>query len=466
MVSMLYNADHPPHPLQHTPTHAGPCGADALLRCGEGPPSLWSLGPPTKCGAYLPPSHSPLVAGERRRVGGSQCLGARPLLGVILGLHAQGATGCLWLRSSSCRSQVLGGRETMFKSATKAVVKALGAKKTLICSKNSEEQLDLLTLVRIKHGFFWNFPTYKVLKCTLPELVGDEEFSPDFEEKVLMKDFKTCIKTGGSIELDGGHKAVAEAELSVEIDVVDTIVQPVTIKAKTTDLKSVEKKFRSRTINKNALKRLNLGKKDQLAFVYERAYNTAPVTLTRKGTQQGCFKGSHQNMANLCFSGNNEEDTEFTVPENSTIAYSLVEIKLEDGEIGIPAETWTHKRGLVHDAIDSSIMEKVKEGIDSKENLLKPIAKLPESTRGDLLKRLREVLEEEDALSELEDTLDQSHEEPRDPPEYKTVSSFMDLLDEPERYKKVKDALFLLVSAMNGESAETEASRSEAAENL
>lgn len=68
----------------------------------------------------------------------------------------------------------------------------------------------------------------------------------DVEEKVLVKDFKTLLKTGGTCKLDGGHKAVAEAAISVNVDVVDALVQPVSIKRKKVNLKAVRKEFSSR----------------------------------------------------------------------------------------------------------------------------------------------------------------------------------------------------------------------------
>ncbi|MEQ2245998.1 hypothetical protein ILYODFUR_033796 [Ilyodon furcidens] len=88
-------------------------------------------------------------------------------------------------------------------------------------------------------------------------------------------------------------------------------------------------------------------------------------------------------------------------------------------------------------------------GIKMKEFLLKPLTDLPESTRQDLLKKLQEVVEEGDALSLLEETLDQCSKGEYERPQSKVVSSFMDLLDESKVSTKVKDAVHLLVSAMD-----------------
>ncbi|MED6285124.1 hypothetical protein CHARACLAT_026120 [Characodon lateralis] len=335
----------------------------------------------------------------------------------------------------------------MFAAETKAIIRSVGAEKNLISNTNLNKQMDLLTLVRIKRGHFWEFPKYKKIDCTLPDLLGEEKFSPDSEEKVLVEDFQTRVETGGSGKLEGGYEG--KAEVSVSSDIMDGLVQPVSIKIKKVNLTAVRSKFSGRTINKQTLKLLKLKEKDKLAFVYETVYNTGPVTMIRKGNQQGCLSASFQKMAKMCVSVNKKEDTTFTVPENSTFAFSLVEINLEDGEMEIQLQSWDHKRGgLTSDALNCEIMEQVRDRIEMKESLLMPLEGLPESTRGDLLKSLREVLKEEDALSELEETLDQSSKGSYECPQSVAVSSFMDLLDKSKVSTQVKDAALLLVSAM------------------
>ncbi|MEQ2210505.1 hypothetical protein XENOCAPTIV_014578, partial [Xenoophorus captivus] len=60
----------------------------------------------------------------------------------------------------------------------------------------------------------------------------------------------------------------------------------------------------------------------------------------------------------------------------------------------------------IHLSVISEDHESALQGIKMKEFLLKPLTDLPESTRQDLLKKLQEVLEEGDALSLLEETVD------------------------------------------------------------
>ncbi|XP_044000609.1 uncharacterized protein LOC122847209 isoform X2 [Gambusia affinis] len=199
-----------------------------------------------------------------------------------------------------------------------------------------------------------------------------------------------------------------------------------------------------RMIKDDDLKQLKLNKNYTLGFVYERAYNTQPVTLTSSTSCEGKVSGLHNSLLNVGVGMKAEVFTQYKVPENRTFAYSLVEITLNNGKIEIPLETWIHKKRLLSDAIDHDILEKAIDGIEMKENILKLIDKLPESTGGDLLKKLREVLEEDDALSELEDILNESS----GPPVSKTVSSFMDILDQ-SKAPKARDGLCVLVAALD-----------------
>ncbi|XP_015255603.1 PREDICTED: uncharacterized protein LOC107101266 [Cyprinodon variegatus] len=337
----------------------------------------------------------------------------------------------------------------MFAAETKALVRSLGARDNLIANKNLNHQVELLTLVRIRMGYFWEFPNYKLFNYTLPGLMKEDGFSPEAEDKVLVEDFKTWIETGRSGKVSGGHEVSGNAEVSASCDVVDGLLEPVSIRIKKANLAAVRNKFSGRTIKKDVLKLLKLKENDKLAFVYETAYNTGPVKMIRKENQKGSISGSLQKMATVCLSANRKQDTNYTVRENSTFAYSLVEILLEDGRMEIALETWTHKRkGLTSDALSSERMEEVRDMIEMKEPLLQPLEALPASTRVDLLKQLRQVLEEGDALGELKEALEQSSKGPYERPESQAVSSFMDVLDKSKVSTKVKDAAFLLVNAM------------------
>lgn len=78
--------------------------------------------------------------------------------------------------------------DAMFKAAAEAFVNRLTTGKHFIPNEDPETEVDLLTLVRIKKGNFWNYPKYKVLRSTLPKLVGVKTFSPgeQFEAVLLI----------------------------------------------------------------------------------------------------------------------------------------------------------------------------------------------------------------------------------------------------------------------------------------
>ncbi|MEQ2304161.1 hypothetical protein AMECASPLE_024085 [Ameca splendens] len=341
----------------------------------------------------------------------------------------------------------------MFAAKTSAVLKSVGAEEDLISNSNLSQKVDLLTLVRVSEGKFFQYPKYTTMQCTLPELMEEqEEFSPEVEEELLVEHFKTSSETHGTAELKGSHEVVGEAAISAKCDSVDGLVKSVSIMKKKANLKAVRKTFSGRKLKKESIKLLKLKEKDKLAFVHQTVYNTEPVQMIKTSDQGGSISASYQKIMNLLFKGSRKEETTFTIPEKATFAFGLQEIMFENEKMEIPFESWTHKKnsGLFsHDSIDSDLMQQVREGIKMKEFLLKPLTDLPESTRQDLLKKLQEVLEEGDALSLLEETLDQCSKGEYERPQSKVVSSFMDLLDESKVSTKVKDAVHLLVSAMD-----------------
>ncbi|KAM4720299.1 uncharacterized protein FYW61_015774 isoform 3-T5 [Anableps anableps] len=319
----------------------------------------------------------------------------------------------------------------MFACETSAVVKNVGAEEELISNSNLNQRVDLLTLVRVSEGKFFNYPKYKTVDCTLPELM-EEEFSPEVEEELVVKDFKTSVESNKSGKLGGDHAAVGEAAISAKCDSVDGLVEPVNIKKKKANLKAVRKTFSGRILKKDKIKLLKLKEKDKLAFVHETLYNTGPVKMFKKSAQEGSISASYQKLLNLLFQGSRTEETTFTVPEKSTFAFGLQEITLENERMGennffltftvfvlqfchfflfsleIPLETWTHRKNLglfTHDSIDPDVLQLVREGIKMKEFLLKPLTGLGEVTRQNLLKKLQDVLKEAGALSLLEETV-------------------------------------------------------------
>ncbi|XP_043951873.1 uncharacterized protein LOC122819311 [Gambusia affinis] len=338
----------------------------------------------------------------------------------------------------------------MFAAKTEALLRNTGAQKDLISNCNLNRKMEVLTLVRVRRGAIFQFPTYKAMNVTLPELLGDLDFSPELEEEILVKDFKTWLVSSGSGEVDSEPGAVGEAHLSAKYNSVDGLTESVSINKKRVDLSSVRSRFSGRPIGGGTLQALKLKKNDVLTFVYEMVYNSGPVNIVKEDKKNGCFSAGFQKMANVLFKGQSKEDTTFTVPEKSTFAFSLVEVLLQDGAMEIALESWSHKRrGLFQDAESCDPMEQARDEIKMKEGLLQPLEELPVSTRIDLLKGLQDVLEEGEALSLLEETLDQSSKGQPEHPPSKVVSSFMDVLDESKVSSKVRDAVHLVVCAMD-----------------
>ncbi|XP_047450516.1 uncharacterized protein LOC125013689 isoform X2 [Mugil cephalus] len=350
------------------------------------------------------------------------------------------------------------GAEKMFGLEAKAVMRSVGAHKDLISNDNLNNKVDLLTLVKVREGNIWKVPKYTMMTMSLPELMEEEKeeeeetFSPDVEEEVLVKDFTTSMETSGSGSAGGGDAAVGEAKVSANVDTVDGLVMPVSMMKKKADIKKVRSKFSGRKIKKNNVDMLDLKQRDKLTFVHQTVYNTGPVKLIRKSKSDGSISASCQKMINLLVKGSRKEETSFTVPEQATFAYGLTEIMLDDNELKIKCEPWTHKTGLetiFSDSSNTATLRQVKDGVEMKEALLQPLADLPESTRRELLKKLCDVLKNQDDLSELEETLDQSIKGTYERPQNETVSSFLDVLDVSNVSSDVKNAVYVLVSALD-----------------
>ncbi|XP_005748492.1 uncharacterized protein LOC102207193 [Pundamilia nyererei] len=345
----------------------------------------------------------------------------------------------------------------MYQTETSAVLKNVGADAELISNNNLNNKMDLLTLVKVSEGRFWPIPKYKPMEFSLSELAEleeEEDTCKDYNEEVLVKDFTTTMETKGSGEIGGGDDIVGKAKIEATGDTVDGLEQPVSIIKKKADIKKLRNKFSGRKIKKENMELLGLKDNDKLTFVYQKVYNSGPVKMIRKSNKSGSISASCQKMLHVLIKGSKKEVTSFTVPENSTFGFGLMELKMDDEELKITCEPFTHKTGLfglfANDAINSKeMLHKVKEELETKDHLLLPLGELPESTRRDLLKKLSELAEDGDTLSLLEQTLDQCTKGTSEHVPSEAVSSFMDLLDISNISSAVKDAVHLLVSTLD-----------------
>ncbi|XP_005470621.2 uncharacterized protein LOC102077861 [Oreochromis niloticus] len=345
----------------------------------------------------------------------------------------------------------------MYQTETSAVLKNVGADAELISNNNLNNKMDLLTLVKVSEGRFWPVPKYTPMECSLTELAEleeEEDLCKDYNEEVLVKDFMTTMETKGSGEISGGDDIVGKAKIEATGDTVDGLEQPVSIITKKANIKKLRSKCSGRKIKKENMELLRLKDNDKLTFVYQKVYNSGPVKMIRKSNKGGSISASCQKMLNVLIKGNKKEVTSFTVPENSTFGFGLMELKMDDEKLKITCEPFTHKTGLFglfsHDAINSKeMLHKVKEELETKDHLLLPLGDLAESTRRDLLKKLSELAEDRDTLSLLEQTLDQCTKGTTEHVQSEAVSSFMDLLDVSNISTAVKDAVHLLVSALD-----------------
>ncbi|XP_026210858.1 gasdermin-E-like isoform X3 [Anabas testudineus] len=344
----------------------------------------------------------------------------------------------------------------MFAGRTKVLVKNLGAEGDLIYNENVNETIRMLTLVKVRQKTFWPIIRYSIIDQTLFDLLEEADVSPEYKEEVLMEDFENlrgrCGRGSAVVKAQE-----AEVSLNRNVDVVDG-ASSFTLKKKTVDIEKLRKSSTNKKLNKKMVDMLKLKPTEKLAFVYQIVYNTNRVDFFVKVGEEGSVTAAFKTFFKLNVSDSKKEETKFTVPQESTFAYGLMEITTEDGILGIPPRTrkvrqynkgWWNISSDGDDEDFCQTLRQVKTEIKSKEHLLQPLEDLPESTRRHLLKTLVQILEDRRALTLLEQTLDQDSTGASNRPQSQAVSSFMDLLEPSNVSTSQKDAVHLLVSAMD-----------------
>ncbi|XP_067429680.1 gasdermin-E-like isoform X1 [Thunnus thynnus] len=341
----------------------------------------------------------------------------------------------------------------MFAAKAEAAVKHLGADGDLIYNENANLKIEMLTLVKVKVKTFWSVVKYKISDLTLLDLLQDPNISPEYTEKDLMMDFENFSdSSSGGRAAAGVDAPKVKLEVSAAVDTVDG-ASSFTLRKKTVDIKKLKESCADKKIKEKMVDMLKLKETEKLTFVHQRVYNTAPVTFYGKTGKNGLVSAVCEKFG-ISLWRKKKDMTSFTVPEDVTFAYSLMEITTEDNTLGIPPRFINMKRynkgwWKVSTDGDDETLQQLTEDIFQKAALLQPLAKLCESRRCDLLKTLSELLHDRDALSLLEETLDQSSKGVFECPESPAVSSFMALLDVSEVSNSQKDAAHLLVSAVD-----------------
>ncbi|XP_047450639.1 uncharacterized protein LOC125013788 [Mugil cephalus] len=335
----------------------------------------------------------------------------------------------------------------MLEVEARNIVEALGAEKTLIPNNNLLQDLELMTLVKVGVKGFFEVPEYEPLNIKLPQLLDkNQEPTLRYHESVLVKDFRSVSKVGGTASVGGGYGDVG-AEISGGAEQVNRLTEPVSLMKKTVHVLGMS----FSKLNQSIMKELKLGTTEKLACVSQIVYNTSDVQIIRASKNEGYVSAFFEKLFGLFVQGSKEKETSFTVPEKSTFAYGLAEIMIEEDKLKIPfAGRKLNRRlntGTPPPQSDPEVLA-MKE-LEMNLSKMEPLADLPESTRRELLKKLCDVLKNQDDLSELEETLDQSIKGTYERPQSQTISSFLDVLDVSNVSSDVKTIVYMLVSALN-----------------
>ncbi|XP_035995796.1 uncharacterized protein LOC118563878 [Fundulus heteroclitus] len=196
--------------------------------------------------------------------------------------------------------------------------------------------------------------------------------------------------------------------------------------------------FRSIKLEQKVLDVLQLKDGEKLAFVKQRVFNTGPVHVFREASRSGSTGAKVLNLVSAGVKGGKAEKSKFTVPENKTFAFALKKLMVQDGVLGFSSEI-SYKAGSGVIASEAVLIE----GLQRNQAVLKPLA-----GQTDLLRGLVEVLEDRDALTLLEDTLDLVGSGEYQRPQCEAVAWFLTLLDVSTASRELTDAVHLLVSAL------------------
>ncbi|XP_053195533.1 uncharacterized protein LOC128379919 [Scomber japonicus] len=331
----------------------------------------------------------------------------------------------------------------MFGDISKAVVKQLGTK-DLICNEDLIQDIKMLTLVQPKRNKL-GITKYMMKDKTLLDLLEEPHFTPDVTEEVLVEDFKIQRRKGGEGSVAAGVHDAAQMKMNASMDTVDGVKEGFTLKRKTVDTNELEE-MEDKKIKMKMVDRFNL-QKEKLTCVYQTVYTTTPLTFYSEATKSGLLSGMCSKIFHVSMARNKKKEISYKALKGATFAYGLMEIKTAGSPLRI-TEFKRYEKGwnisFDGDGDSCKTLKKLKEEISAKARLLQPLQTLPQSSRCNLLKALSEIVHDRDALTLLEETLD---EEMTECPQSQSVSSFMDLLREAS--SRQRDAVHLLVTALD-----------------
>ncbi|XP_029985297.1 uncharacterized protein LOC115415803 [Sphaeramia orbicularis] len=328
----------------------------------------------------------------------------------------------------------------MFGANTKALIKNLGAEGDLIYNKNINTKVPILTLVKEKDWVLWPWIKYTLVDQSLLDLLEEAEFTPEYKEDVLAKNITMSQFISGSGEVGlKTPKGAANLQVTGGVDTVDA-VSTFTLNRRTVNIDKLRKSCNGRKLKQEEVDGLRLKKSEKLKFVYQTVFNVAPVTFDKGEGSKGSMTAGCSLFTKLQMMVSRKQKMKFDIDANFTFAYSLMEITTDGGTLGIPRRTtkvdmckpgcWPISSDSAGDYLQTAVQE-----IKKKERFLQPLSGLKESTRRDLMNKLRQIKDDENALTQLEDTLDQN-------------SSGSDL-PQSDLSSGQRRAVLLLVSAIN-----------------
>ncbi|XP_071385419.1 gasdermin-A-like [Centroberyx affinis] len=317
----------------------------------------------------------------------------------------------------------------MFAKATRKLVNQVDPTGTLISVKslNNSTKLAPLTLVKKQKTHFFS-TKYTVMDYTILDLLDVPIPSEDVKREVFI--------------MNHSHTSQSEVDSSIAVDIPDgsagsktegkarNSLSFSTLKKDSVDIPNLNKccsDWKVNCTNRKLLPKLRKG--EVLAVVKEIIYTSSPVKLSGSTNMEGYLGGKVKTVLAFLLQGKTKEETSYTIPEGAVVAYSIMGIAVEERVHGDymslepfldietdsfhgGTETSTLMLKIEPEILDNTsqnsfkTLHQVQDELQKKEEILQPLAELPQSSRSALVQALCDLLDNRDDLTDLEDTLE------------------------------------------------------------
>ncbi|XP_051262766.1 gasdermin Eb [Dicentrarchus labrax] len=372
----------------------------------------------------------------------------------------------------------------MFATATRNFVEEVDNGGLLIPVSSLNDTIDLLTVVvKRKRFWLWQKPKYIPTDFNLNDiLTGDTPIKPGVIEADFIKYNGTYgDNIQGSVDANFAHSNVnLQAKDSSKLQSSFG-----SLKKEEVDVQKLLRDSKDSVLDMSHSLVQQTKEKPKQAFgiVKERIVTTQPCSVIEEVQQGGqcggglSLCGPKNSKVSLKENGSLSKDSNVTmeIPIHTTIAYTLIELEIKhdgryemclmsytSGGFEVDGPAWKRLFGASGAPVDASDNSHLRQQLEELSEHFQLLSALPVSTRSSLLQQITKVMEDREAVSSLQNVLDQMCLGQRPPPDNtespkQNIQAILDLLPQSGQVEStqagqstpVLTALHLIVSAMD-----------------